>query len=77
MTLPLERGRRHHAFREGKKNLSTWRRKKCRPGGLIGEKDKDDHVAWLKAYSSLALLMAVLLYLLTPSLLALILHLVS
>ena len=52
-------------------------RKKCQPGGLIGEKDKDDHVTYLKAYSSLALIMAVLLYLWTPSSLALISFLVS
>ena len=36
---------------------STWRRKKkCRPGGLVWEMDKDDNVM---VYSSLALLMAV------------------
>ena len=57
--------------------LPLERRKKCRPGGLIGEKDKDDHVAWLKAYSLLAMLMAVLRHLWTPSPLAIILHLVS
>ena len=53
---------------------STLRRKKnCRLECLGGEKDKEEHMAWLKAYSSLALLVAVLLRLWTPSSLALIL----